>query len=60
MKGQREQGGEERRGDRGGGKRETEEKALWEAINMDDRTAGDPENIHRASEKVLPVGRRWC
>lgn len=36
------------------GKRETGEKALWKAVNVDDRTAGSPENIHHASEKALP------
>lgn len=51
---------EEKETEEKGGKRETEEEALLKAPSTDDKTAVDPENVCRASEKALAVGRRWC
>lgn len=41
--------------EKGERRKETEEKALLRIISKDDKTADDPENVHQASEKVLPV-----
>lgn len=41
--------------EKGERKKETEEKVLLRIISTDDKTADDPENVHQASEKALPV-----
>lgn len=41
--------------EKGERRKETEEKALLRIISAHYKTADDPENVHQASEKALPV-----